>query len=109
MARWSSGILSLVAIGSLATVTSQSADCISSLCHLAPPYSSRQRQHALPGTSTSSVPLASECIVVVPVADHVIGIQFGDLFLGVAQQATEHLLVVLAHFGRSAHNGRGAA
>src|SRR5713101_6838308 len=72
--RWLSGTLSLVAIGSLATVRL----------------------------------LTRKRVVVVRVADHVLCIQIGDLFLGVAQE-TQHLLVVLAHLGRGANDSRSAA
>src|SRR5438093_5209302 len=44
--------------------------------------------------STTSAPLAGEGVVVVRVADHIIGMQLGDLFRRVTQQPTQHLLVV---------------
>src|SRR5687768_8450280 len=78
--RWSSGTLSLVAIGSLATVASQ--------C----PFG-----------------LSGQRVVMVEVPDHVVGIQLGDLFLGVAQEAAQHFLVVLAHFGGGADDRRRTA
>src|SRR5687768_8408180 len=83
MSRWPSGTLSLVAVGSLAKVVSK--------------------------LTGSTFDLPGKRVVVMPVPDHVVGIELRDLFLRVAQEIAEHFLVVLAHLGGGANDGRRAA
>src|SRR5205809_8108771 len=45
-------------------------------------------------------------VVVVPVPDHVIRVELRDLVLRVAEQAAQHVLVVIAHLQRRTDDGR---
>src|SRR4029453_19033151 len=55
-------------------------------------------QSTAKSSSGSQNSLTRDGVVLVPVADHVLGIQVGDLCRRVAEQTAQHLLVVLAHF-----------